>query len=139
MRLPLILSFLVLAFAGALAGCGKASEQYNYIPPPTPGGRLCSAQCEEARGYCRETCDLKQRTCVGNVQAQALHDYDQYTRDQFAYHEPTELLPRDFERPATCNNDKDVCYSDCEKGYGMCYANCGGKVDVQSSCQFLCF
>ncbi len=134
-----------LLFAGllALAGCGEtagsAAKTYSYTLPETPGGRLCVAQCSDAQNYCSQGCDLHQRECVGKVQAQALKDYDKYTRDQFAAHQPIELRPRDFERTVDCDGDKARCNADCAAPYRACYTTCGGTVAVTSSCQLLCF
>lgn len=133
-------AFLFLAFPLALASCaGPAAETYSYTPPDTPGGRLCTGQCQEARDYCREGCDLSQRACFNKMQAQALQDYDQYTRDQFASHQTIELSPHDFEYSARCDGVQKSCDGDCEDRYRMCYQNCGGKAEKSSSCRFLCF
>jgi hypothetical protein len=131
---------LLVFFSFALAGCvGEAAKTYTYTPPSTPGGRMCAVQCDQARNFCQENCDLDDRSCVTNVQGEALRDYDNYVRTQFANHQSATLLPRDFERTNSCAADKNACYSKCESTYGMCYENCGGKVNVTSSCQFLCF
>jgi hypothetical protein len=123
-----------------LAGCaGPATKTYTFIPPETPGGRLCTGQCQEAQSYCQETCDLHNRQCVGKVQAKALEDYEKYTRDQFESHEAVELRPRDFERTDACDSAKKSCESDCQDNYKVCYGNCGGKITMTTSCQFLCY
>ena len=129
----LLLSLLVLA------ACGQAAKSTNYVPPNTPGGRLCVTQCREAEGYCDQDCGVKTRQCVTKAQARALDDYDQYSRQQFKNREPMDLRPRDFERMGPCDAYKKSCKSDCEERYQSCYEKCGGTVDVTSSCQFLCF
>jgi len=130
---------LTLLFLAALAACSAASETVSYTLPPTPGGRMCTHQCVEAEDYCTETCDLKQRQCVMEVQTRAMSDYDAYTRAQFFTHEPIELRPSDFERQAPCTEDRKECTASCDKHYQICYGDCGGQVAVTSSCQFLCF
>jgi len=139
MRLPLPAFVAAAFFSLALAGCGSASRTYSYTPPPTPGGRLCSNQCQEARGYCQQTCDLRDRSCVDDAQAAALRDYDRYVQKQFADHQPFDLLPRDFENDTPCTSNKKSCYNKCEDQYSVCFQNCGGKVSLTSSCLFLCF
>jgi hypothetical protein len=123
-----------------LAACsGPAAKTFTYDLPPTPGGRICANQCVEAKDYCKQDCSLDLRRCVGTIQAQALKDYDQYTRDQFAAHAAIELRPRDFERTGPCDNDFKSCSDDCEGHYQLCYQGCGGAVSTTTSCQFLCF
>jgi hypothetical protein len=136
MRLSLI-ALTLLCLAGCAAN--EATRTYSYTPPPTPGGRLCSDQCQQAREYCHQTCDLKNRACYGNEQAEALREYDQYVRAQFLKHGGLDLLPHDFERPGPCQAENKTCYDNCESQYSVCYQNCGGKVSVTTSCRFLCF
>jgi hypothetical protein len=112
MRLPSLAFFVCLL---ALAGCtNEAAKTYSYTLPSTPGGRLCTNQCVEATEYCHQTCDLHNRQCINDVQTEALRDYDSYTRDQFASHQPIELRPRDFERTAPCDTARKSCMNDCE-------------------------
>jgi hypothetical protein len=129
----LILLFSLTACAGA------ASKNTSYIPPDTPGGRLCTGQCDQARDYCREDCDLHQRQCTGKVQAQALIDYEKYMTEQFMHSDAIELRARDFERMTPCDDDFKSCKDDCEDKYQACYKTCGGKVQTTTTCQFLCF
>ena len=134
-------SLTVVFFLFLAAACaeGEAVKTASYTPPANPGGRLCIAQCGTAREYCRQDCDFEVRDCIGQAQSRALQDYDRYTRDQFAARQPVELRPRDFERTGECEDMKKRCANKCENPYQTCYKNCGGKIDIQSSCQFLCF
>lgn len=125
-----------------LSCCGggvPASQEVNYLPPMTPGGRMCMDQCNKSRDYCRQSCDLDNRACVNDVQAAAQRDYDRYARDRFTAHAPVDLLPSDFEKLDVCIAEKRSCYNDCEHPYNACYKSCGGVVSVTTSCQFLCF
>jgi len=135
---PRLLVLLLLPFLAACA-TPPAAESYVFIPPDSPGGRLCLSQCTEAESFCSEGCDIAQRQCVTGVEQQAITDYDRYTRMQFASGEPIELRPRDFERTVPCDDARHSCDESCDKHYRSCYETCGGKVDVISSCQFLCF
>ncbi len=130
--------FLLLVLA--LASCGEpASRHVSYVPPETPGGRLCTTQCGQARDYCRESCDLHQRQCATKVQSQALIDYQNYMAEQYIHSGAVELRARDFERMTPCNDNYKVCRADCDEDYQGCYKTCGGGVGVTTSCQFLCF
>jgi hypothetical protein len=134
-----LLPLLLLATLGLLDACAPAVETVSYTLPATPGGRMCAHQCVEAEDYCRQSCDIAQRQCVTKVQTRAIDDYDAYTRDQFSRHEPIELLPSDFERQGPCTDRRASCAAACDKPYQSCYQECGGRVNVTSSCQFLCF
>lgn len=137
MRLPFLPLLLVVC---ALAGCGgPAGKTYTYQPLPTPGGRLCANQCREAQDRCQEACGLNERACTNGVQGQALHEYDQYTRQQFFSHHEITLHPRDFEHMQPCLDARDDCNALCESHHQLCYQNCGGEVTVTTPCQFLCF
>jgi hypothetical protein len=131
---------VVLLLILVLAGCsGDATKHVSYNPPETPGGRLCTGQCGQARDYCREDCELHQRQCAGKVQSQALIDYEKYMGDQYVHGGAVELRARDFERMTPCTDSFKSCTDDCGEQYQGCYQNCGGSVGVTSSCQFLCF
>jgi hypothetical protein len=131
--IPLVLVFL-------LAACEeKNTSGYSYIPPDTPGGRMCANQCRLAHDYGLEACDLAYRHCVSDVQTQALKDYEKYTREQFDTNQPMDLYLSDFERMQPCTSAHDRCNEGYESGYRMCYANCGGTVKENSSCEPFCF
>jgi hypothetical protein len=136
-----LLTFLLLAALSVFGACATspATKSVSYTLPATPGGRMCANQCLEAQDYCRQSCDISLRQCVTDVQATAIGDYDKYTREQFSSHEAIELRPSDFERQAPCNNRRKDCAEDCDHHYQSCYADCGGQVNVTSSCQFFCF
>ena len=129
------------AFLLVLGACSSTPAYHNvtYIPPATPGGRLCMEQCNKSRDYCHQSCDLDNRACFNEVQAAAERDYDHYANTRFGERLPNELLPSDFEHPDACIADKKSCYADCNQPYDSCYKSCGGAVTVTTSCQFLCF
>jgi hypothetical protein len=134
------ISFVLLVFLAVLSACAAPAERhFSYMPPETPGGRLCVNQCSQANTYCHESCDLNSRQCVMKVQTQAMQDYDQYTREQFQAGAPIEFHPHDFERMTPCADGKKECMENCESQFTSCYKTCGGKVDATTSCQFMCF
>jgi hypothetical protein len=136
MTRPLALSLLLPIFV--LSACGGAAPVLTRVTEPdTPGGQLCAVQCRESRDYCLQGCGLEQRECRQKMLAQAIRDYEQYAREQFAARAPLELRPRDFERPGKC--DVSSCHGDCEGPYQTCYKNCGGRIETGTGCQFLCF
>ncbi len=131
-------ALLILSLAFALTACGGPEVVLTTIhEPETPGGRLCAVQCRESHDHCLQRCTLKQRTCSQKMQTQAITDYENYTRQQYAAHAPVELRPRDFERPANC--DASACHKDCGPPFQACYENCGGRIDTGTGCRFLCF
>ena len=137
-------SLVFLALLPLLAGCGgetaaPAVKTLSYEPIETPGGRMCAVQCTQAQDYCKQGCDLEYRQCVTDIQKQAIKDYESYTRQQFASHEAIELRPRDFERTSACSEERGKCAQECDGTYQGCYQTCGGKIDIRTSCQFLCF
>lgn len=130
--------FLIMFLALSLAGCGGAAvTAARFVPPETPGGRLCVSECGQSRQFCRQSCELEQRGCMQAMQTQAIRDYEAYVREQYASRLALELRPRDFERPKKCVPES--CYDSCGRRHQSCYENCGGKVEVDSGCQFLCF
>ena len=135
MRFGSLLVFALLTFVTA---CSQTPSGKSYTPPENPGGRMCTLQCGEARAYCDQSCNLKFRSCIRVVQTQAMVDYDKYTQDQYAAHQPIEFKARDFERDNICDTAKNMCSDDCETTYGVCYKNCGGTITAPS-CSFLCF
>ena len=133
-------SFAVLCLS-LLVACsgGPAYQQTLYTPPATPGGRLCLEQCGKSRDYCRQSCDLDNRACYNEVQTAAQTEYDKYARERLANHFPVGLVVSDFEHPGKCVEAKKSCFASCDTPYQSCYRECGGKVTVLTSCQFLCF
>ena len=124
-----------------LSACGGGAEDAmistHYDPPGKPGGRMCTVQCHNALDHCQDSCKLQQRACSNGMQAQAIHDYETYTVDQFKSKQPVELRPRDFERPEQCIPVK--CNQHCKSSYNGCFEKCGGTVSTTSACKYFCF
>lgn len=133
---------LCLFFALIMTACGQdITTGTSFKQPQTPGGRLCTLQCGEAQDYCHKNCDLHDRTCTNDAQANAMRDYDAYTRTQFAAHEAITLHPRDFEHRETCDTARKSCMDDCDSHYQTCFQGCGGQIQSETThaCQFFCF
>jgi hypothetical protein len=131
------LSRLVLLLVVLLTGCEATIHDTKYTPPDQPAGRMCLRQCQEARDYCQQGCGLTERRCVNRMQTQAIRDYEQYARETFLAGGELDLRPSDFERPQKCAQSE--CTKDCDAAYRSCYAECGGTVKLETSCQFMCF
>lgn len=123
--------FLALAMILLLAGCGGrmgAQEDFDrFILPEKPGGRLCAFQCRNAYEHCADQCNLGERACYQDTQAQAIKDYEAYARDQFMARARVELRPRDFERAGQCESNN--CRKTCRDSYDKCFTSCGGKIE----------
>lgn len=135
------LSFLGLILILGLGACGKSAgpdtSLTRYELPQKPGPRLCAFQCLNAFERCGDTCNLEERGCYNDTQAQAIRDYEAYAREQFMARSPTDLRPRDFERTTQCIATS--CRKNCKKTYDKCFTECGGKIETPSVCQFMCF
>lgn len=121
------LSFLSLALILLLAGCGGGSDSTtHFILPAKAGGRLCAFQCRNAFDHCTDSCNIYERSCYNDTQAQAIKDYEAYARDQFIARAPVELRPRDFERSGQCESKS--CRKNCRQEYDSCFTSCGGTI-----------
>jgi predicted small lipoprotein YifL len=130
--------FPLLALLGlaALGGCGPSGTV--YAPPASDSGRLCTARCSEKNNNCRGDCDLDNRRCLNQAQADALVAYENYMSQQFLHANAIDRSAHDFENLAPCENAMRACTAACETPYEACYEGCGGKVEKGSGC-LLCF
>lgn len=130
----------LLAILLSLSACGggrDATKTVRYELPASAGGRMCADQCRTAQDFCQQGCSLKQRRCTDAMEAQAIHDYEDYARSMFGSKQSMDLYPRDFERPELCRDTS--CSDDCESRFQACYTKCGGTVDITTSCTAFCF
>lgn len=67
-----------IVLLATLAGC--ASPQYAthtaYIPPATPVGQQCLAQCSTALSACQNQCAATRSACVANIGPAAQHAFE---------------------------------------------------------------
>ncbi|HLO75335.1 MAG TPA: hypothetical protein VK196_02620 [Magnetospirillum sp.] len=104
--------YAVLAMvAVVLQGCLGPDYQttYQFTPPRSAEGRLCTSQCQQIRGYCRESCDNKGRDC---------------TPAQESRHR------------SQCENDYRTCYQNCGgtvRQVTTCVSDCDEKPSRSSS------
>ena len=130
-----------LSFAMMIAACSSAPtyKSVTYVRPDTMGGRMCIDQCKKSKEYCNDTCNLDYRACYNQMQIMAQREYDLYAQARLAKHLNIDMMPSDFEKPEKCDDEKKSCSADCESPYNSCYEDCGGKVNTETSCQFMCF
>ncbi|WP_211100120.1 hypothetical protein [Azospirillum halopraeferens] len=121
----------------ALAGCGPVIEtQYTLIPPSSPEGRMCVAQCQQTTQYCRQSCRLEKQTCVADQRSRAMMDYQQYVNERTAKKEPIKRTPSSFEQTWRCNDSG--CDGACQSDFRTCFATCGGQVIPRQVCTAFC-
>ena len=100
------------ATAVALIVCGCTREPV-YLPPATPEGAACAAECNKAREHC-EAVERKEHLaaylkCTAESQ-------DARMRCVSSTQCP----------PVACSEPSDSAF--CEGGYATCYRACGGSV-----------
>ncbi len=106
-RLRAILSVLALLTLGACT-------QYQYIPPPTPEGRSCVAQCTMMRSQCQSQENFQVQQC-NMMRSAALTSYNR-CRAAGGGHRCVE--------PPICTGGS----WQCSGPYDDCFRACGGQI-----------
>jgi hypothetical protein len=96
-----------------LGGCGPRIV-YDFIPPESPEGRTCAAQCANTQTYCRQSAEANYRACEASYQG-ALASYNACR----------EANGRGCVSPPSCFYPST---SACDEGYRSCFSTCGGRV-----------
>lgn len=110
-----------------LTGClGRLAGPVHYNPPDTPGGRMCVVECRKGKDRCADACHFKERSCIVDMQGEALKAYEAYTQERFKAREKVELRPSSFEKPEQCVASN--CRTFCEETYNDCFEKCGGSI-----------
>lgn len=103
-----------------LAAC--KTTHYDYTPPATDQGRLCTAQCSNTREICRGNENRRAQMERSNCERSANAGY--YACLSHAGNRDQE---KDCERRRPgCWASED--YERCERDYRQCFSNCGGEV-----------
>lgn len=102
--------------AWMLAGCGPRIV-YDFIPPESPEGRLCAAQCATSQSYCRQSAEANHRACEASYQS-ALASYNACR----------EAKGKGCVSPQTCFYPST---SGCDEAYRSCFSTCGGRVQAR--------
>lgn len=132
------LRILCLALLSLLGACGPIhSTQYSLTPPATPEGRQCVSQCQQNRGYCRQSCHLAQQACLNEARSRAIDEYRDYVHRQVSKKKPVQRSVSDFEHSYGCNSNS--CEARCESDYRDCFGGvCGGQVVARTVCTAFC-
>ncbi|MBK1704415.1 hypothetical protein CKO40_07660 [Halochromatium glycolicum] len=97
----------------ALVGCGPRIV-YDYIPPESTEGRVCTSQCQNAASNCRQMKQIMNQQCQNN-----------YSVMQQNYNACKESGAKHCVSPSPCPYSSTLA---CDQGYRECFAACGGKV-----------
>ena len=111
----LVRLFAILA-ALPSAGCGPTIV-YDFVPPESPEGRLCAAQCSNTKVYCETTARAIHQSCESSYQmaVQSYNACKEAGRKHCLY-------------PSACYYSGG---SDCAANYRACFTLCGGRVQTR--------
>ncbi|MDD0839819.1 hypothetical protein PSQ40_14640 [Curvibacter sp. HBC61] len=138
--------FLILLSIFGLSACATYKE--NWIPPTTPNGSMCVAQCNQSKQSCQFSKQLLQQRCESDYN-RAMADYQSckarnpQTSYCSSYRSKTEVINGQsvtrqectatrYESPCkepvkSCGNAGND--SQCESNYRSCFVSCGGVID----------
>lgn len=109
----LVRSASVLMISVWLAGCGPQIV-YDFIPPESNEGRICTAQCQNTATNCRQMKQMVNQQCQNN-----------YNAMQQNYNACKESGAKHCVSPTPCPFNST---SECDQSYRECFAACGGRV-----------
>jgi hypothetical protein len=129
------IAFIALMSA-FLTGCGPIYEtHYSYVPPRTPMGNMCVAQCVQGKSMCEQMSQMQHDNCRMQSRQDAMYRYSHYRDRQIAHGKPIERSMYDFDRGSFgCSSSS----SQCVPNFNMCYQACGGQVMAQQVCTAFC-
>ncbi len=132
--MKLLIALLVSLVTLSIAGCGPVYKTtFNYQPPASDMGRMCAAQCLQARTTCESMCTMQNQNCVAQAKQDALNEFEAYKAKQHAKGKPIKKTPADFENTLSCDQ---AC--GCGNTFNMCYQTCGGTVTPHRECVAFC-
>lgn len=124
-------SIALLSVILLLSACGPHYRTtYDYTPPRSRIGKLCSAQCAVNHDGCRGNARNLAQSQYSQCEIQAQQDY------QACF-----SAPADPRQPHTCilrHCQSQTDYGSCDADYHSCYSACGGEVAPQKHCVFAC-
>ncbi len=114
-----IIRFGIAAFFLTLIA---ACSHYEYHPPATEAGRLCTVQCAAVREMCISNENVRAQNEKYACEQRNRRNYDQCMR-----------RAEDKDDARACARAQPTCYASastfrCEENYRSCYVNCGGQV-----------
>lgn len=128
----------MLGAALIVSGCSPIYQTvYDYTPPPTTQGLLCSSQCNEISNLCRQNCRLREDRCEAQARERGAYDYERYVHNQEADNLPIEKSISDFTHYYGCSSARS-CQEDCVTPYNQCFTTCGGLVSSRQICTAFC-
>jgi hypothetical protein len=128
--------FLLALMTGFLTACGPIYQtQYSYVPPRSPMGNMCLAQCIQGKSMCEQMSQMRSDSCRMQSRQDAMFRYQVYRDGQIARGQPIHRRPNDFDYGSFgCNSSGDTC----THNFNMCYQSCGGQVMAQQVCTAFC-
>lgn len=122
-----LLLFGMLALG--LTSCGPIYDtQYQFIPPESSQGRMCTYHCEESQQQCRRLEEIEADRC--NERAE--YDRRECERDLW---ERKQRNPKWYEcGGGSCSAN----YDRCDQMYRSCFESCGGEVRQEVRCVANC-
>lgn len=105
--------FIFIVMTALLTACGPYIV-YDYTPPHSPEGRVCTAQCNNQRTYCQMSNQNAYQQCLNNYN-QMMYSYNSCKQagGQHCYHPPGCISQSNWQ---------------CDESYRGCFTSCGGTV-----------
>lgn len=126
--------FVCIATAFLLNACGPIYHtEYTYVPPTKGMGKMCAAQCVQAKNVCEQSCALNNQTCTLRAHQDALAQFQIYKQEQLRKGKKIKRSVTSFENTSNCSKS-----CGCEDMYNTCYTTCGGQVIAKQVCVAFC-
>ena len=111
------------------SACGPIyNTDYQFTPPSSTTGRVCTQQCENSKFQCQQMEEMSADRCRDRAQIE-----QQRCEDNIRWREGRD--PKWYECGAeSCSANTDRC----DAQYRSCYQACGGRVDAHTYCVANC-
>ncbi|MBY0407926.1 MAG: hypothetical protein K2Q01_09560 [Rickettsiales bacterium] len=132
---------LTLILPLLLAACTDVfteAQPYEYLPPATPAGKHCAAQCPLTHTQCKNQCLALKNTCLHKGRAVAHKSYLQYVNDRMAQGLLVDKKESDFYQEARNCPELANCEANCDISRRSCHSNCGGAIKHNGNCIIGC-
>ncbi len=130
----IIAYFGLIVIATMTTACSPIYKtEYSYEPPHNPVGKMCTAQCIQAKNSCQQMCESKTENCKLRAHQDALAQFEMYKQEQKRTGKEVSRSVDSFDNSYSCSSD-----CGCEETHNACYTNCGGKVIEQQVCVAFC-
>jgi hypothetical protein len=136
-----IRAFLFIIPLMLLSACDNMflqTQQYTFVPPRTPAGKICAKQCPVAESQCKRNCEALKNNCLHQTKLNAQQSYLQYVNERMAQGLLVDKTEAQFyQAPQNCG-DLQYCQQRCEIGMRACHTHCGGDVLQNGNCLLNC-